>query len=313
MSNAKRFGLVVLALVIVGLLAPTALAKPRTPKAPSAADIKKVTDAVPAAATVKPAKARKVLVFWKCSGFFHSSIPLGNELFKIMGSKTGAYTADVSQDMAVFTADNLKQYDAIVLNNTTRLKFTPEQQKAIMDFIRVEGKGLMGVHGASDNFYDWPEAAKMLGGQFGGHPWGAGGTWAMKIDDPTHPLNKGFAGKGFKIKDEIYQMVGKYYSRDNVRVLISLDMTDKATGSKKGRRDKTDKDYAVSWLRAEGKGRIFYSGLGHNNSVFQTKAVVQHFLDGLQYVLGDLPADATPSAKLTTAARPAKACCSAAN
>jgi len=297
MSNKKRFSLFVIALVLVGLLAPSALAKPRKVAPPKEAEVKKVTDAVPDKPTAKPAKPRRVLVFWKCSGFFHRCIPLGNEMFKIMGSKTGAYTADVSQDMAVFTAENLRKYDAIVLNNTTRLKFTSAQRKAIMDFIRVDGKGLMGIHGASDNSYDWPEAAKMIGGQFGGHPWGAGGTWAMKIDDPTHPLTRSFGGKGFKIKDEIYQMVGKYYSRENVRVLVSLDMTDKATGSKKGRRHNTDKDYAVSWVRAEGKGRIFYSGLGHNNSVFWDKPVVQHFLDGLQYVMGDLPADATPSAK----------------
>ena len=297
MINRRFVNVAVVALVVAVILAANAWSKPRKLRPSKAADIKKVTEAIPAKPTAKPAKPRKVLVFCLCEGFFHGCIPLGNEMIKIMGEKTGAFKADVSQDMSVFTAENLKQYDAIVLNNTTRLKFSPEQKKALMDFVKVDGKGLMGIHAASDNFYDWPEAAKMIGGQFGGHPWGAGGTWAMKLDDPTHPLNKSFGGKGFKIRDEIYQMVGKYYNRDNVRVLITLDLSDKATGSRKGRRHNTDKDYAVSWIREEGKGRVFYCGLGHNTSVFWDKPVVQHYLDGLQFVLGDLKADATPSAK----------------
>lgn len=300
----RRFNVGVVALVLVAVLAGEARSKPRKVRPPKEADIKKVTEAIPAKPTVKPAKPRKVLVFWLCNGFFHGCIPLGNEMFKIMGSKTGAFTADISQDMSVFTAENLKKYDAIVLNNTTGLKFTKAQKKALMDFVAIDGKGFMGVHGASDNFKDWPEAARMLGGQFGGHPWTAGGTWAMKLDDPTHPLNKSFKGSGFKIRDEIYQMVGKYYSRQNVRVLITLDLSDPATGSKKGRRHNTDKDYAVSWIRTEGKGRVFYCGLGHNTSVFWDKPVVQHYLDGLQFVLGDLKADATPSARRRITAVP---------
>ena len=285
------------ALVLTAILAANVWAKPRKLRPPEEADVKKVTAAIPAKPTAKPAKPRKVLVFWRCNGFFHGCIPLGNKMFEIMGKKTGAFEATVSQDMSVFTAENLKQYDAIVLNNTTRLAFTPDQRKALMDFVKKDGKGLMGIHAASDNFYKWPEAAKMIGGQFGGHPWGAGGTWAIKLDDPRHPLNKSFKGQGFKIRDEIYQMNGKYYSRDNVRVLLTLDLSDRATGSKKGRRHNSDKDYAVSWVRQEGSGRIFYCGLGHNNSVFWDKPVVQHYLDGLQFVLGDLKADATPSAK----------------
>jgi type 1 glutamine amidotransferase len=120
---------------------------------------------------------------------------------------------------------------------------------------------------------------------------GGGGTWAFKIDEPQHPLCKAFGGKGFKLKDEIYEMKDPY-SRANCRVLLSLDLGDPATAAKKGQR--ADKDFAVAWIRKEGEGRVFYSSLGHEKNVFQEPAILQFNLDGIQYALGDLAADATP-------------------
>ena len=285
----------VIALVVLGVTAGAVWAKRRALKPVSEDVIKKITDAMPAKAAAKPAKPRKVLVFWLCDGFFHGSIPVGNKAFEIMGKKTGAFDAVVSDDMAMFTADKLKEFDAIIFNNTTRLNFTEAaRRKALMDFVKG-GKGIIGIHAATDNFYKWPEAAEMMGGLFSGHPWGGGGTWAVKLDEPDHPLNKAFGGKGFLIKDEIYQMKAPY-SREKLRVLLSLDMSHGPTAGRKGNR--ADKDNAVAWIRQFGKGRVFYCSLGHNNHIFWDKAVLQHYLDGIQYALGDLKADATPSAKL---------------
>ncbi len=181
-----------------------------------------------------------------------------------------------------------------------------------MDFVK-SGKGVIGIHAASDNFYDWPEAAEMLGGQFNGHPWTAGGTWAVKIDDPEHVLNKSFGGKGFLIKDEIYQIKGPY-SRDTHRVLLSLDMSNARNlaplkGKKKGEAwgGREDNDHAISWIKPYGKGRVFYCSLGHNKEIYWNKAVLAHYLAGIQWALGDLAADDTPSAKLATQPKPALA------
>ena len=257
----------------------------------AAAELAKIEAAVPAKATAKPKKARKILVFWRCEGFFHGGgIAAGNKAIELMGSKTGAYTVDVSREYDVFETANLAKYDAVVLNNTTGLKLSEPQQQALLTFVR-SGKGLIGIHAASDNFYQWPDGAKMVGALFNGHPWGGGGTWAFKVDEPKHTLTKAFGGKGFKLKDEIYEMK-EPYSRANCRVLLSLDLTDPETGSKNGKR--TDKDYAVAWIRKEGQGRVFYCSLGHDLNVFQEPAVLQFNLDGIQYALGDLAADATP-------------------
>lgn len=259
----------------------------------AAADLAKIEAAVPSKATARPKKPRRILVFWRCEGFFHGSgIAGGNRALELIGQKTGAYTADFSRDYEVFDAANLKKYDVVVLNNTTHLKLSDAQQQALLAFVRG-GKGIVGIHAATDNFYEWPDGAKMMGGLFAGHPWGAGGTWAFKIDEPNHVLTRAFGGKGFKLKDEIYQFK-EPYTRADRRVLISLDLSDEATGKVKPKTPRPDNDYAVAWIKKEGKGRVFYCSLGHAANVFQEPAILQFYLDGIQYALGDLAADDSP-------------------
>lgn len=258
-------------------------------------EIAKIESAVPKKPAVKPRRPRRMLVFNLCNGFRHSCIPYWARALEIMGKTTAAFEVELSTDMSAFDAENLKRFDAVCLNNTTQLRFNPEQQKALMDFVKG-GKGIVGIHAATDNFNDWPEAAEMMGGRFSGHPWGAGGTWAVKIDDPGHRLTKAFAGRGFKINDEIYRTEPPLYSRTKQRVLLSLDMTDQAT---KKRADKaTDVDTGISWVKSFGKGRVFYCSLGHNHHILWNPAVLQHCLDGIQFALGDLVVDTTPGASL---------------
>jgi len=253
----------------------------------------KIGAAVASAKVVKPAVPRKILVMYRCDGFKHRCIPVCNKMLELLGPASGAFDATFTDKMSSFDSKTLEQYDAILLNNTTRLKFETEAQKtALVEFVR-SGKGLIGIHAASDNFYDFPEAAEIIGGMFDGHPWTAGGTWGVKLDEPDHPLNASFGAKGFEIKDEIYQIKGSY-SRSTHRVLLSLNMDHPATGSRKGQK-RADKDNAISWIKHFGKGRVFYCSLGHNNEVYWNKAVVGHYLAGIQYALGDLKVDDKPS------------------
>lgn len=298
MLRRHLYSILIAAAVILSAFVPPAAAG-RKVNPPSPAEVKRVTEAMPTQVPARPARPRRVLVFWRCEGFFHSCIPLGNKCFEIMGAKTGAFQTVVSDDMAMLTAGKLSRFDAVLLNNSTSLKPNAEQRKALTDFVKG-GKGLVGIHAATDNFYDWPEGAAMVGGLFAGHPWGAEGTWAVKLDEPGHVLNNAFGGAAFSIKDEIYQ-IKKPYSRDKLRVLLSLDMTNPVNQ----RGGRPDKDNAIAWIQQVGKGRSFYCSLGHNNSVYWDPAVLRHYLAGIQYALGDLKADATPSAKLAVKPRPA--------
>jgi type 1 glutamine amidotransferase len=265
-------------------------------KYPTAEEIQKMEAAMPAEAVVKPAQPRRLLVINRCEGFKHSSVPFWDKALQIMGEKTGAFSVVISDDLNMLKADTLAQFDAVCFNNTTQLKLspetTPELCKGLMDFVKG-GKGIIGIHAATDNFYDWPEAMEMMGGKFTGHPWTSGGTWAFKIDQPDHPLMAPFGGKGFKISDEIYRTDPPLYSREKQLVLMSLDLSDPATRNVKGVRE-GDEDTGISWIKTWGKGRLFYCSLGHNHPLTWTPPVLEHYLRGIQFALGDLKVDTTP-------------------
>lgn len=264
--------------------------------AQSPEEIARVEGAVPAEAPATPGAPRKLLVFTLCKGFVHSSIPLGAKSLELMGQKTGAYTAVVSDDPNMLAPDRLNEFDAVCMLNTTGELFDdPNLRQSFLRFVK-SGKGLVGIHAATDCFYQWSDYGEMMGGYFDGHPWGAGDTVAIKLDDPAHPLNRPFLGRGFSIKDEIYQFKPEPYTREKLRVLISLNP--QGTDMTKRGIKRTDGDFAVAWCRQYGEGRVFYCSLGHNESTYWNPSVLAHYLAGIQFALGDLKADATPSAQL---------------
>jgi hypothetical protein len=246
--------------------------------------------------TVQPSKSRALLVFWRCEGFVHgTALACGNKALELAAAKTKAFRVDFTNDYEALKPANLAKYDALVLNNTTGLKTQENRflEPAIIDFVK-SGKGLAVIHAGADNFNNAGQAAEMIGGHFWGHPWGSGGTWSFKLDDPGHPLNRAFGGKGFAAGDEIYQQQSPFYNRAKLHVLVSLDFADKATAEAQGQR-RDDKDYAVSWIRPYGSGRVFYTSFAHDQRAYLNKAVLAHILDGVQYVLGDLKADDAPA------------------
>jgi type 1 glutamine amidotransferase len=303
----NRYYKLFFAFICLSLLISNLTAQQRQ-RGPSREEIAKMEEAMPNKAIVEPNKPRKLLVFNLCQGYRHSSIPYWDKALQIMAQKTGAFSVVISSDMDVFKADSLKEFDAVCFNNTTNLPFSPEKTpdlcKSLMDFVKG-GKGIIGIHAATDNFNQWPEAQEMMGGKFTGHPWTANGQgealhgikpafsgWAIKIDEPNHPLMASFAGKGFKIKDEIYRTDPPLYSRDKQLVLMSLDMNDEVTREKAEK--PTDADTGISWVKSWGKGRLFYCSLGHNHHVTWNPSVLEHYLRGIQFAMGDLKVKTKP-------------------
>ena len=295
----KRIVTTACAVLMVPVLSGVAQQAPKPLPAVPPEGVSQLEALIGTALRAKPAKARRVLVFSRCEGYVHGEgIVYGNKALEIAAAKTGAFQADFSTDYAALTDKaNVFRYDAVVLNNTTLLKAkaNPELVPNLIEFVK-SGRGLCVIHAGADNFYDSPDAAEMVGGQFDGHPWGGGGTWAFKLDEPGHPLNRAFEGKGFKAGDEIYQQKSPFYERAKLRVLVSLDLSDEKTAAAKGQK-REDKDFAVSWIRPYGAGRVFYTSFAHDKRAFLDKARLWHILDGLQYTLGDLKADDKPVAK----------------
>ena len=276
--------------LLIGVLPQLALAAP-----PTAEQIAKIQAAVPTKATTKPAQPRKLLVFTLCTGYRHSSIECAAKALELIGQATGAYETVVSDDVRMFAPEQLGQFDAVCFDNTTGELFEdPNLKESLLAFVR-SGKGIVGIHAATDCFYKWPEFGDLMGGYFDGHPWYSNITVNVKIDEPDHPLNAVFKGQSFDITDEIYQIKAPY-SRDKLRVLLSLDTIN--TNMHRPGIKRRDGDFAISWIHDYDKGRVFYCSLGHNEHIFWNPAVLKHYLDGIQYALGDLPADATPSTQV---------------
>jgi type 1 glutamine amidotransferase len=376
-------------------------AAPPQNQTPRPEDVKAMMAALPDAAPVKPKQPRKVLVLARAAGFVHSSIPLAGRTIEEIGKKTGAWSTTITYDAADINDDNLKQYDAIFLASTTGAFLddpsdaaaTAARRKALLAFVRG-GKGLAGIHAASDSYhqssaqaggaggfnfqvipiamqmitadknsdskisrdefgaladawYDkldpdksgriaqadfpqryaalptppmptgrggagngqaaatnlgpdtevgtWPEFNKMIGGFFKFH-WNDGQTITVKLDEPKHPVNAPFKGEGYVIVDETYTFGRASYSRENLRVLTSIDYAKMSAEDKaKEQNPRPDGDYGLSWIRREGKGRVFYEAHGHNEKVYAIKPLLEHITAGMQYVLGDLQADDRPS------------------
>lgn len=143
----------------------------------------------------------------------------------------------------------------------------------------------------------WPEFNKMIGGYFKYH-WNNGTHIPVKIDDAASPLTAMFGGKGFEVIDETYTFAQDSFSRSNVRVLTSVDyaaMPQATKDMEPAGTARTDGDYALSYIRREGQGRVFYAASGHDESIYAMKNMSQHYLALMQYAMGDLKADDSPS------------------
>ncbi len=143
----------------------------------------------------------------------------------------------------------------------------------------------------------WPEFNKLIGGYFKFH-WPDPQLIYVKIDDPNSPLTAMFHGKEFEIHDETYTFEQESFSRKNVHVLTSIDYSKMSAEDKaKEAHPRTDGDYALSYIRREGEGRVFYEGHGHSDRVYAMTPMLEHLRAGIQYALGDLKADDSPSVK----------------
>jgi type 1 glutamine amidotransferase len=269
------------------------------------------------------AAPKKVLVVTITKGFRHSSIPTAEKIIAQLGKESGAFTVDYARveptdpqfkgadgksdeakvDAAIksvlaekMSPQALKQYDAVIFANTTGDLPLPDND-AFLEWIK-SGKGFVGMHAASDTLHGYPPYREMLGGEFKTH------EAQVEVDpinqDPKCPACRHLPPK-WKVFDEIYQF--QNFDRTEVHGLLTLDHH--PNNGSAG-------DYPISWCKQYGRGRVFYTSLGHREDVWDadtpadfkrknprevSEAYQKHILGGIKWALGLEKGDATPQQK----------------
>jgi sugar phosphate isomerase/epimerase/type 1 glutamine amidotransferase len=261
----------------------------------SAADRQAIEAAVPRQALAKPGKPRKLLVTDLQMYSGHSTIPHGNLLLELIGKQTGAFEAVFSNDLELLTYPKIKEFDAVYLNNVCGMVHNdPAVREGLLRFVR-EGGGLGGHHAVTFANNNWPEFAELMGGWAGAHHTE---TQMLKVDDVGSPLTRSFGTESFAHLDEFY-IFPTYspYARAKQRVLLSIDVerSDRATANRFcAACTRPDQDYGLAWIKEVGKGRTYFTPLGHTVGFYTDRRWTEHLLAAIQYLLGDLPADAKP-------------------
>jgi hypothetical protein len=230
---------------------------------------------------------KHVLVIAQTKGFEHDSIPAAMAAIYNMGKESGLWDTTLRTDTELLTkkdlknnAKNLNYFNLLIFLSTTgELDLDAGQKQDMLSFIRDDGKGFVGIHAALDTNYTWPEYGEMIGGWFDQHPWG---TFNAPIvnEDPNFPAVRHFPAAFVKY-DEIYQP--KAWSRENVNVLLSLDPSKLDYDNLRVHR--ADHDFAVAWSKLYGKGRVFYSTLGHTEESWDDPDVRTMYFEAIKWAL----------------------------
>jgi uncharacterized protein len=221
----------------------------------------------------------RLLYLTLSAGFKHDSVPLSREIVPQIAKDSTAFDVTLADDVTPFTADNLKNYDAVMFYTTGELPMDAQQKEAFIQFVRA-GHGFVGVHSATDTFYMWPEYLELIGGYFNDHPWHQNVT--VKVEDPSNPIVSGWGSSSFQIDDEIYQ-ISDFQYRDS-HVLLRLDPSS-VDLNKSGVRRRFY-GWPLAWTRNDGKGRVFYTALGHEQAVWKDPRYQQMLLNGIKWAMG---------------------------
>ncbi len=225
-------------------------------------------------------KKGRLLYLTLSAGFKHDTAAPSRHIVKGIGEKSGAFDTTLADDVSGFTAQNLKNYDAVMFYTTGELPMTSDQKTAFVDFVK-SGRGFVGVHSATDTFYLCPDYLDIVGAYFNDHPWHQQVT--VDVVDPESPIVK-FLGKSFQVNDEIYQMSD--FQAKTSQVLLKLDTS--SVDMKNPRVRQRFYGYPLAWTRRVGEGRAFYTALGHEEAVWKSEWFQQLLLNGIQWAMRDL-------------------------
>ena len=222
---------------------------------------------------------KKLLYLTHSAGYRHEVLPFSQEVVTKLGAEGGAYHATCTDNAQTVDWNDLGHYDAIAFCTTGELPIEDAGRRNLIDFVR-NGKAFVGIHNATDTFYQFEPYGEMIGGYFNGHPWHQ--EVQILVEDRNHPATRHLPDS-FRIHDEIY--THRNWDRSRTRVLMRLDPASVDMAKAAGHRD--DGDVAMAWCHPFGQGRVFYTGLGHGMPTWTDARFHQHLLGGIRWAMGD--------------------------
>jgi type 1 glutamine amidotransferase len=252
---------------------------------------------------------KKVLFFTKSQGFEHDAIntadnPKFGVVFRVLkelGEKNNLEFT-FSKDGSLFSTEYLAKFDAFMFYTTGKLTSTggdntpPITTAGLEAFYKAieDGKGFIGVHSATDTFHSpassWVsdgDAAspyiKLIGGEFSGH--GAQQKSKIIVADPKFP--------GVSAVPADFGPNEEWYSQKNFPADLHVILVQDPAGMNGFQYAR--QPYPETWARMQGKGRVFYTSMGHRDDVWQSDEFKSILLGGINWTTGRVDADVTPN------------------
>jgi type 1 glutamine amidotransferase len=239
---------------------------------------------------------KKLLAIGEEKGYRHQAISHALATIEELGRRTQLWdtfirtdTEPITKKKLEYNAKNLNDFDAILFYTGGTLEMDDQQKADFLSFIHDDGKGFIGIHSATITFTQWPEYGEMIGGYFDEHPWGTFEA-PILVEDHNFPGMSQWPG-AFSIKDEIYQI--KNFSREDRRVLMRLDASKLDLNNPHVHR--ADRDFAVTWAKMYGKGRVYYTTLGHVEENWDDPRFQAMLVGAIKWALGLVDADIAPT------------------
>ena len=248
-------------------------------------------------------RPRKVVLAWADTrnGIAqHDSVSHALAVIERLGYESGVYDTYIRTDSNIISrhplmtdgkpasgGPSLTNVDAIFFLGHRDVQLDAQQKADLLSFVKDDGKGFVAAHTATTAFESWPEFGELLGARYDGHPWNTA-YGSVINEDPAFPATRNFPAV-FNFTDEFYQ--AKEYSRDKIRVLLRLDVSKMPKSAEVHR---TDGDFPLAWVKTYGKGRVFYSSLGHASATWDNPDVYRMYFEALKWSLGLTDGDAAP-------------------
>ena len=249
---------------------------------------------------------RKRVLAWAdiSNGYQHDSVSHAIATIERLGYETGEYDTFIRTDSQAITkgivrshtgepllyAKNLNDFDLIFFFGVREIYLTTQQKADLLSFVHDDGKGFVAAHAGATSFFSWPEFGEMVGGRFDEHPWGIVRAPVL-VEDSKFP-GMSHLPASFEHTDEMYQF--KDFSRQKSHVILGLDVSHLELKNNPLVHHQ-DPDFPLVWAKMYGKGRVYYSALGHDPSTWDDRAVEEMYFQAIRWALKLTDADITPT------------------